>query len=1362
MSQSPDGTTGRNESDSNADTCCLGTNFVILSMTHRTADVYPYDSSYAPMVNVPIVSGATAYDCSITNQTYILVFNEALFYGSKLDHSLINPNQLRSYGVHFWDNPYDENHQLSIDTPCGLFMPLMSKGTKIYFNSRVPTRYELENCAHIDMTSKTEWNPHSMTLGECRTEMRERLEYQMQTIETYDNPYSTIHKYHRSYMDPTSDEAILNNINPSLVQLKELMLSKINVQDSELTDIPARRTFISNKRHLKLSAESISELWGIGIKRAKATLRATTQRGTRSAILPLSRRYRADRRYTTKRLNGKFSTDTIFAEVSSLHHNKFAQLYSHQVGFAVCYPMVDMSGSTIGHTLKCFCHDFGVPELLRSDGHQSMLGRNTLFQELVRLHNIKHTVSEPYRPSQNPAEPSIRDVKMRWYRIMFKKNVPKRVWDYGLIWICETGNISVSSSKYAKGRTPIETITGETPDITEYTDFSFYDWIVFKPNAGLGTPQIGRWLGVSHRVGDLMSYFVLPISCQVISCVTVQRLTHADQQTEVNKEYMTKYNETVSTKLHPKQELHNDLITDAPKWHRLSLEDEDNDFIDSFNRIIDDKSIPHIDDFNDDGEYTADTTDNYLNMELGLPRGVNDTLLHATVKRRAIDINGNPIGTRNNNPLLDSRAYEVQFIDGSSEIIQANIIAENLLSQVDEEGHQQMLLHDIIDHQSNSNAITKDKGFRTNSYGTKQRVKTTKGWKICVEWKDGSFDWVELKDLKTAYPVELAEYAVRHNLQDEPVFAWWIPYTLKKRKTIISKIKSKYWDRSHKYGFRIPKTVKEALQIDTDEGNNLWREAIEEEMKKIIAAFDQYDGDPNELIGYQQITTHLIFDIKLGENFRRKARLVADGHKTQPPASVTYSSVVSRDSVRICLLIAALNDLVILSGDIENAYLTAPCREKVWTIGGPEFGSLEGQAFIVVKALYGLKSSGAAFRSHLAERLDEIGFKSSIADPDVWLRPAVKPDGQQYYEYLLVYVDDLLCISHDARSPLLEISQTLKFKKNKIEPPDMYLGGKLKLRTLNGRSVWTLSCKDYVRAAINIVIKGASARGLKLPAAGTPMSSHAQPELDASMELNAKDITFYQEMIGMLRWAIELGRVDIHLEVSLLSAYQAAPRQGHLDELLHIFGFLKKHPDLTLYFNPDLPMIPPEIFTGDDSSTFRDHYREAQEELPAHMPPPRGNPVTMTCYVDASHAANKITRRSHTGFIIFLNRAPIIWFSKRQNTVESSAFSSEFIAMKTCVEEISSMRFKLRMLGIPIDGPAKVLCDNKSVVNNSSKLSSKLNKKHNSIAYHAVRWARAANIIQVGWIHTSINLADALTKRLTKAVREKLFGDWTY
>ena len=131
--------------------------------------------------------------------------------------------------------------------------------------------------------------------------------------------------------------------------------------------------------------------------------------------------------------------------------------------------------------------------------------------------------------------------------------------------------------------------------------------------------------------------------------------------------------------------------------------------------------------------------------------------------------------------------------------------------------------------------------------------------------------------------------------------------------------------------------------------------------------------------------------------------------------------MVSRDSVRICLLAAALNDLDVQAGDIENAYLTAPNREKKWTRAGPEFGADEGKIFIVTKALYGLKSAGAAFRAFLAERLDEMGFRSSTADPDVRLRPATKPDGEENYEYLLIYVDDILAISIKAKEVMLEI-----------------------------------------------------------------------------------------------------------------------------------------------------------------------------------------------------------------------------------------------------------------------------------------------------------------------------------------------------
>jgi hypothetical protein len=141
-------------------------------------------------------------------------------------------------------------------------------------------------------------------------------------------------------------------------------------------------------------------------------------------------------------------------------------------------------------------------------------------------------------------------------------------------------------------------------------------------------------------------------------------------------------------------------------------------------------------------------------------------------------------------------------------------------------------------------------------------------------------------------------------------------------------------------------------------------------------------------------------------------------------------------------------------------------------------------------------------------------------------------------------------------------------------------------------------------------------------------------------------------------------------------------------------------------------------------------------------------PIQINAFIDASHARNKITRRSHTGILIYLNKAPIILYSKSQRTVEFSTFGAEFIALKTGTELIKSLRYKLRMMGIPIDGPANVLVDNDSVVKNSTTPSSMLQKKHNSICYHFVREAVAARIIRIAFIASSENLANMLTKPL--------------
>jgi len=139
-------------------------------------------------------------------------------------------------------------------------------------------------------------------------------------------------------------------------------------------------------------------------------------------------------------------------------------------------------------------------------------------------------------------------------------------------------------------------------------------------------------------------------------------------------------------------------------------------------------------------------------------------------------------------------------------------------------------------------------------------------------------------------------------------------------------------------------------------------------------------------------------------------------------------------------------------------------------------------------------------------------------------------------------------------------------------------------------------------------------------------------------------------------------------------------------------------------------------------------------------------PIQINAFVDASHARNKVTCRSHTGILIHLNRAPIIWYSKAQRTVETSTFGAEFIALRIGTELIKSLRYKLRMMGVPIEGAANVLVDNESVVKNSTISSSTLQKKHNAICYHYVCEAVAAGCIRVAYVPSEENLADMLTK----------------
>ena len=152
---------------------------------------------------------------------------------------------------------------------------------------------------------------------------------------------------------------------------------------------------------------------------------------------------------------------------------------------------------------------------------------------------------------------------------------------------------------------------------------------------------------------------------------------------------------------------------------------------------------------------------------------------------------------------------------------------------------------------------------------------------------------------------------------------------------------------------------------------------------------------------------------------------------------------------------AALNDLEAKTSDIQNAYLTAPCSEKHPALG-TEFGENKDKTAIIVRALYCLASSGASFRNHLADCMHHLGYKSCLADPDFWYKPEVRVEEKfKYYSYVLLHVDDCLCIHHAAEEKLNKIDKFFKMKAGSMGDPDIYFGAKVKpMKMNNGVAAW--------------------------------------------------------------------------------------------------------------------------------------------------------------------------------------------------------------------------------------------------------------------------------------------------------------------
>ena len=397
--------------------------------------------------------------------------------------------------------------------------------------------------------------------------------------------------------------------------------------------------------------------------------------------------------------------------------------------------------------------------------------------------------------------------------------------------------------------------------------------------------------------------------------------------------------------------------------------------------------------------------------------------------------------------------------------------------------------------------------------------------------------------------------------------------------------------------------------------------------------------------------------------------------------------------------------------------------------------------------------------------MDTLGYKSCLVDQDLWYKHEIRPsDNHKYYSYMLLYVDDALCIHHDGKSALEGLDRYFQMKEGSIGDPDLYLGAKLRKVTLpNGVQAWSTSPSKYIQEAVKNVEEHLhnECGGRKLAKRATaPFPRDYAPELDMSPVLDSKRANYYQSLMGVLQWMVEIGRVDMVTEVSMMASQLAMPREEHLECLFHMFAYLKIKHNSRMVFDPTYPDIDKSQFKECDWKPF---YSSAKEAVPGNAPEPRGKDVDLRLFVDSDHAGDTVTRRSRTGFFIFMNMALVSWYSKKQSTIETSVFGAEFVAMKVAMEVMRGLRYKLRMMGVPVTGPTYTYGDNMSVIHNTQRPESTLKKKSNSICFHAIRESVAMGEMVTAHIRTTENVADLGTKVIPGGQkRDHLVGKLLY
>jgi hypothetical protein len=336
-------------------------------------------------------------------------------------------------------------------------------------------------------------------------------------------------------------------------------------------------------------------------------------------------------------------------------------------------------------------------------------------------------------------------------------------------------------------------------------------------------------------------------------------------------------------------------------------------------------------------------------------------------------------------------------------------------------------------------------------------------------------------------------------------------------------------------------------------------------------------------------------------------------------------------------------------------------------------------------------------------------------------------------------VDDLAIASKDPAEIIRLLTDKYKFKLKGTGPIEFHLGCDF-FRDEEG--VLCFAPRKYIEKLIDSYERmfGSKPKTTKVT---SPLVKGDHPEIDDTAFLEEKGIQQYQSLIGQLQWAISLGRFDISVAIMTMSAFRSAPREGHLERIKRVCGYLSKMRYSVIRIRveePDYSAIPRKEYDWEFSV-----YKGAKEELPKDAPEPLGKPVVTTTYVDANLYHCMLTGKSVSGVLHLFNKTPVDWYAKKQGAPVTATYGSEFVAARTATEQVIDHRLSLRYLGVPIK-ESLMFGDNESVVNSSTMPAGKLHKRHIALSWHQVRESIAAKTLRFVHIPGAINPADMLSK----------------